>query len=60
MYVLTATGQFDSCELLLIVLLKRWAELGYQAGAFDREGLDIYSDHLLLEAQLLGVCSYQQ
>jgi hypothetical protein len=53
--ILTATRQFDSYELLFIVFLERRAELGYEGGAFDREGFDIYCDMFRIGRPTLGV-----
>jgi hypothetical protein len=49
---LTATRQFDGCELLFVVFLERRAELGYEGGAFNREGFNIY--HNLFRIGNLG------
>jgi hypothetical protein len=55
--MLTATGQFDCCELFFIVFLKGWPKLRYEAGAFDGEGFDIYSSILSIDGALRGIAS---
>jgi hypothetical protein len=55
--VLTATWQFDCCELFFVVFLKGWPKLRYEAGAFDGEGFDIYSSRLSIDGALRGIAS---
>jgi hypothetical protein len=53
--MLTATWQFDCCELFFVVFLKGWPKLRYEAGAFDGEGCDIYSVPAITSASLLEI-----
>jgi hypothetical protein len=51
--ILTATRQFDGCELLFVVLLECRTELRDECGAFDREGFDICYDRFRIGASAL-------
>jgi hypothetical protein len=53
--ILTATRQFDGCELLFVVFLERRAKLGYEVGAFDSESFDIYCNIFRIKGPALGV-----
>lgn len=52
--ILTATRQFDGCELLFVVFLERRAKLGYEVGAFDSESFDIYCNIFRIKGPALG------